>query len=88
MAKLSIEEVEAAILEQKAKREQVLAQVNFHTGCLMTWEEVLKRLQETDDVEQEQVKAEASTPASPKSNSAILRLPAKAVKGKTIEAGQ
>jgi len=58
MAKINIEEVEAVIADQKAKREQALAQANFHTGCLMTWEELLKRLREPDEAEQEQVNPE------------------------------
>lgn len=86
MAKINIEEVEAVIADQKAKREQALAQANFHTGCLMTWEELLKRLQEPDETEQEPVKAEASA-----GNGAanVRQMPAKATKGKAaVELGQ
>lgn len=90
MAKINIEEVEAVIADQKAKREQALAQANFHTGCLMTWEELLKRLQEPDETEQEPVKAEAAVQASAGNGAANVRqMPAtKAAKGKAAEAGQ
>lgn len=84
MGQITIAEVEAAIANQKAAREQSLAQANFHAGCVAAWEDLLARLKEP-----EESAAAESVATQPANGAGVVRqMPAKPVKAKPVETAQ
>lgn len=85
MAQITIPEVEAAIANQEAAREQALAQANFHAGCLGAWKELLARLKEPEEPKEPATIADAVMAAN---GAGIVRQMPKGIKTKPVETAQ
>ena len=77
MFDVTIKEIEEAIKEKTAEREQSIAQANFAAGQIAAWTELLQRRKHSEvetAMTQQKSKAETSKPSGQKSGNGVLSL--------------